>query len=86
MLHFPSPGLLSVYRANFDACADKIPTFLLFQQQNKFFLSQVPPPPPPLPDIALQHGCRDVHETLHQPTPIHPFHKWLPIKNYFMCI
>jgi hypothetical protein len=31
MLHLPSPSLQSVYRANFDACADNIPTFLLFQ-------------------------------------------------------
>ena len=28
MLRLPSPDLLSVDRANFDACADKIPTFL----------------------------------------------------------
>jgi hypothetical protein len=33
MLRLPSPDLLSVDPANFDACADKIPTFLLFQQE-----------------------------------------------------
>jgi hypothetical protein len=33
MSYLPSPGHLSVHRANFDACADKIPTFLLFEQE-----------------------------------------------------
>ena len=33
MWYLPSPGHLSVHRANFDACADKIPTFLLFEQE-----------------------------------------------------
>jgi hypothetical protein len=37
--YLPSPDLLSLHRANFDAYADKIPTFLLFQQE-------APPPPP----------------------------------------
>ena len=50
--YLPSSDLLSLHRANFDACANKIPTFLLFQQEA--------PPPPPQLDIALQHSCRDV--------------------------
>jgi hypothetical protein len=33
MLRLPFPDLLSVDRANFDACANKIPIFLLFQQE-----------------------------------------------------
>jgi hypothetical protein len=48
--YLPSPDLLSLHRANFDAYADKIPTFLLFQQEA--------PPPPPLDPCALGAGRR----------------------------
>ena len=69
MLRLPCPGLLSGHRANFDACADKISTFLLFQKEvmgYRMMATQIrptpcpPPPPPPPMDIALQHGCRNV--------------------------
>ena len=70
MLRLPCPGLLSGHRANFDACEDKISTFLLFQKEvmgYRMMATQIrptgptpcPPPPPPM-DIALQHGCRNV--------------------------
>ena len=68
MLRLPCPGLLSGHRANFDACADKISTFLLFQKEvmgYRMMATQIrptpcPPPPPSPMDIALQHGCRNV--------------------------
>ena len=56
MLHFPSPGLLSVYRANFDAWADKIPT----------------PPSPRYWILPSNMVAVTSHETLHQPTSIRP--------------
>jgi hypothetical protein len=53
MLRLPCPGLLSGHRANFDACADKISTFLLFQKEvmgYRMMATQIRPttcPPPP---------------------------------------
>jgi hypothetical protein len=53
MLRLPCPGLLSVHRANFDARANKISTFLLFQKEvmgYRMMATQIRPthcPPPP---------------------------------------
>ena len=52
MLRLPCPGLLSVHRGNFDARADKISTFLLFQKEvmgYRMMATQIVRPPAPAP-------------------------------------
>jgi hypothetical protein len=44
------------------------------------------PQPPPTNNMKNSFMNDGAHLWNYIPKEIHPFHKWLPIKNYFMCI